>query len=65
MYLPHFFIGVLLCDLDNAEGGSYIDKVRNLNLWYKIPLNSILLFLFFIYGSVISGYFIQNRDPED
>ena len=44
----------MFCDLDNAEGGSYIDIVRKLNLWYKIPLNLVLLLLFFSYGSVIS-----------
>ncbi len=65
IYLPHFFLGVLFCDLDHAEVGSYIDKVRKLNLWYKIPINSFLLFLFFTYGSVIPEYCFRYLDPED
>ncbi len=64
-FMPHFFLGVLFCDLDTAEGGSYFDPVRKLGIWWKIPLNTFLLFIFISYGSVIPKLTCKDREPED
>ena len=42
-----------MCDLDHAKEGSYLDPIRNLNLKWKIPLNTILILLFLSYGGII------------
>ena len=41
--------------MDNSEHGSYIDPIRKLSLWWKIPLNSLLIVLFFFYGGTCAN----------
>ena len=51
-FLPLFFIGVLLCDIEHLkEGYRPLDSIRNLPLVWKILLNTVLLTIFVIYGS--------------
>lgn len=51
-HLPMFFIGTLLCDSEFIfKGWRPLDAVRRWNIWLSILRNTVLLFLFFAYGS--------------
>ena len=49
-HLPLFFIGVVFADIESLEKRP-LDKVRNLSIWWKIPINTVLLAIFLVYGS--------------
>ena len=48
--MPFFIIGVAFADMDTSEYRPF-DKLRDLSLWWKIPLNLVLFTLFLFYGS--------------
>tara|TARA_B110000285_G_C15007497_1_gene554638 strand:+ start:284 stop:574 length:291 start_codon:yes stop_codon:yes gene_type:complete len=37
--------------MESNPKGRPLDAIRNLNIWWKIPINLFLLFIFFTYGS--------------
>lgn len=47
---PFFIIGVAFADMETSKYRPF-DRIRNLSLWWKIPLNTVLLALFLAYGS--------------
>lgn len=50
--LPMFFIGTLLCDSEFMfKTWRPLDSVRRWNIWLSILRNTVLIFLFFAYGS--------------
>ena len=52
--IPLFTAGVILADVEHLTKGMGrpLDYIRNMNIWFKIPLNSLLIFIFCVYGSV-------------
>ena len=47
---PYFVIGTAFADLETLKSRP-LDGMRNLNFALKIPINFVLLFVFFSYGS--------------
>ena len=42
-----------------------LDKIRLLSIWWKIPINTLLLFIFFTYGSWTGeGHCLTTYDEE-
>ena len=50
-HMPYFLIGCALSDLENMVDRP-LDKIRNLHWGWKIPLNALLITIFFVWGSV-------------
>ena len=50
-HLPVFFVGVIIADMEANPKSRPLDALRDLSIWWKIPINLILLFLFVTYGS--------------
>jgi hypothetical protein len=48
--MPWFVLGVALADLECSEYKTF-NKLRELDIWWKIPINTVLFVLFVIYGS--------------
>lgn len=51
-HLPHFFIGVAICDMEFLEEWRPLDYVRFENIWLAILRNVVLAFIFLTYGSL-------------
>ena len=54
-HLPHFFLGVAICDMEflpKELNYRPLDYFRDVNIWWAIFRNLVLLFLFFSYGMV-------------
>ena len=51
-HLPHFFIGVALCDMEFLEDWRPLDYARFDNIWLATLRNVVLVFLFLTYGSL-------------
>lgn len=49
--LPVFFVGLMLADSENWKPKRPLDWVRELNIWWKVLINSVLFTLFILYGS--------------
>ena len=66
MHLPTFCWGVMFCDLEfiNVNGRRYLDVLRELNIWAKIPLNLCLFSFFCIFGSVDIETLNHTRGDE-
>lgn len=52
-FIPYFTYGVLFADIENLRESVPFDVLRYDIAWYwKIPINLVLVFLFFSYGSL-------------
>ena len=51
MHIPIFFVGVIIADMETIPTGRPLDWLRNLSIWWKIPINLILFTIFITYGS--------------
>ena len=50
--MPTFIWGILFCDLEHDKSIRRLDSLRNLEWYFKIPINASLFILFIFYGSV-------------
>jgi hypothetical protein len=62
-HIPIFFIGVIIADMESDPHSRPLDSIRNLNWYWKIPINLVLLFIFFTYGSY--GGLNRCMDKDD
>lgn len=51
-HMPTFFWGVMFCDLEHDKVNRRLDALRDLDWWWKVPINATLFILFIFYGSV-------------
>jgi hypothetical protein len=65
VFLPNFIVGVIFCDLDTSKEENYLHSLKKLSTSWKCLLNSILLVLFFLYGSVRAQADCDSRPQED
>jgi len=65
VHLPNFIIGVIFCDLDTSKEENYLHSLKKLSTGWKCLVNSILLALFFLYGSVRAQPDCDSRPRED
>jgi hypothetical protein len=49
-YIPIFFFGVAFADIETHPARP-LDKVRELSIWWKIPLNTLLIIIIVSWGS--------------
>jgi hypothetical protein len=63
-HLPTFFWGVMFCDLEHDKNIRRLDSLRNLDWWWKVPINITLLSIFIFFGSVDIEPLDAER-PED
>ena len=54
LYFELFVFGIILSDIEHLTKGfgRPLDALRNLSIWWKIPLNLVLIVIFLIYGSL-------------
>ena len=52
-FLPIFTFGILFADLETLRPTRPLDVIRNWPIWAKLILNSLLIVIFVIYGSII------------
>lgn len=50
-HIPVFFFGVMIADLETFKEYRPLDTLRDLSIWWKIPINFVLLFISLSYGS--------------
>ena len=63
--LPVFFIGLMLADSENIKPKRPLDYIRELNIYWKILLNSFLFALFVLYGSFYGDGSCLLKDEGD
>ena len=51
VHLPVFFLGAILADFETMKDHRPLDALRNLNTWWKIPINLVLIWVFLALGS--------------
>jgi len=51
-HMPTFFWGIMFCDLEHDKSIRRLDTLRNLEWYFKIPINATLFILFIFFGSV-------------
>jgi peptidoglycan/LPS O-acetylase OafA/YrhL len=49
--LPVFFFGVAFADMENLKPRSPLEWLRELSIWWKIPINLLLLVIIVSWGS--------------
>lgn len=49
--MPQFLIGTALADMENMVHRP-LDRLRDLSIWWKIPINFALVTIIFIWGSI-------------
>ncbi len=50
-HFPVFFFGVIIADLETFKEYRPLDTLRDLNIWWKIPINVVLFFVAVSFGS--------------
>ena len=50
-HIPVFFFGVIFADLENLKPTRPLDWLRNLSIWWKIPINLFLFIVIISWGS--------------
>ena len=64
IHLPIFVVGVFFADMESLPKRP-LDKIRLLSIWWKIPINTLLLLVFFTYGSWTGeGHCLTTYDEE-
>ena len=48
---PVFFFGVIIADLETFKDHRPLDTLRDLSIWWKIPINLVLLFIALSFGT--------------
>lgn len=51
-HMPTFFWGVMFCDMEHDKNIRRLDSLRNLDWWWKVPINLTLFSIFIFFGSV-------------
>lgn len=64
-YIPYFTFGVIFADVENLRESVPLGVLRDLHWGWKIPINLVLLFLFFTYGSMTMWATCEKRDEGD
>jgi len=63
-HLPIFVVGVAFADMESMKRRP-LDAIRRLSIWWKIPLNALLLAIFVTYGSWTGeGHCLTAYDEE-
>jgi len=62
--MPTFIWGILFSDLEHDKSIRRLDTLRNLEWYFKIPINATLFILFIFYGSVDTKYELYGK-PDD
>lgn len=63
--LPVFFVGVMIADTENFAPKRPLDYIRELNIYWKILINSVLFSLFVLYGSFYGDNNCLIKDEGD
>jgi hypothetical protein len=63
MHLPMFFVGTAIVDSEFIKPKRPLDYIRNLNIWWSILRNLVLLCIFLFYGSNLGKYTCEK--PHD
>lgn len=51
IHFPVFFFGVIIADLETFKEYRPLDTLRELSIWWKIPINLVLFFVSVSFGS--------------
>ena len=59
--LPIFFFGVILADMETIPTGRPLDRIRNLDIKWKVPINILLFTIFIVYGSYFANDICEDQ----
>jgi len=64
VHIPIFIVGVAFADSESLKRRP-LDSIRELSIWWKIPINTILVAIFLTYGSYSGeGHCLTAYDEE-